>query len=549
MILNKKDKSQNTSRARDQNLDKLLKNEFVEVKSYANSLIKQIKRLSEIGQALSAERNLDKLLEMIVDETRTFTNADAGTLYIKEENVLKFKIIQNDSMKIRMGGTSNNSITFPPVEIKESNVSGYVALKDISVNISDVYNSDLFDFTGPKKFDETNKYRTRSMLVVPMKNHENDVIGVLQLINAKELETNKVIPFSPEYENLTLSLASQAAVAITNVKLIQNMEDVFESFVKVMATAIDEKSPVTSGHIRRVTDLTMIMAKTINAQEKGPFSNIYFNEDKLHELRIAAWMHDIGKITTPVQIVEKGKKLETIFDRVHYISLRFLYLAKSIEVEGLKKKIKILGNEISEASKEKIQKTEKDMKKNIREIMEFREFAIECNEPGEFMDRKKIQKLQELSQLTYIENKNRMPLISQDELMNLSIRKGSITEVERKKMQDHAAITLKMLEQIPFTKKLKNVPFFAGTHHEFMNGKGYPKGLKGDEIPLEGRILAVTDIAEALSAPDRSYKKAMPLQKVHQIMNDMTNRGELDPQLVDLFIKGKVYERFKAEHE
>ncbi len=548
------DNSENPSKANDQrpvfskdkNLYKLLTNVVSDVSAYADNLLNLISKLSAIGQALSAERDLDKLLEMIVDEARQFTHADAGTLYIREGNVLKFKILQNDSMNTRMGGSSENPITFPPVELKESNVSAYVALKDVSVNIPDVYHSDLFDFTGPKQFDKKTKYRTKSMLVVPMKNHENDVIGVLQLINAIDPKTNMVIPFSPSYENLTHSLASQAAVAITNVMLIQGMEDLFSSFVKVMATAIDEKSPVTSGHIKRVAEMTMVMAESINEKKEGAFEKLHFDEDQLHELKTAAWMHDIGKVTTPVQVVEKGKKLETIFDRVNHVSLRFLFLVKSIEAEGLKK-----GLELAEkgAVAEDIQKIKNETEKKMKEIMDAREFIVSCNEPGEFMDDSKIERLNEIAQMTYTENGNQMPLINEDELLNLSIRKGSITEAERKKMQDHAAVTLKMLEQIPFTKKLKNVPPFAGSHHEFINGKGYPKGLKGDEIPVEGRILAVVDIAEALTASDRPYKKAMPLEQVYKILGFMVKDEELDPDLVDFFIKENIYEKFLAKYK
>ncbi len=530
----------------DKNLDILLTNVVSEVKTYAQGLLGLIKKLSQIGTALSAERNLDKLLEMIVEEASEFTNADAGTLYILEDDALKFKIIQNKTLKIKMGGTTNNPIIFPPVKLEESNVSAYVALKDASVNIPDVYHSDLFDFTGPKKFDETSKYRTKSMLVVPMKNHENDVIGVLQLINAKDLKTDEVIPFSIDFEELTHSLSSQAAVAITNAKLIQDMENLFNSFVKVMATAIDEKSPVTAGHIKRVAELTVVMAQTINAQKEGKFANTFFNEDQLHELKIAGWMHDIGKVTTPVQVVEKGKKLQTIFDRVNYIGLRFLFLAKTIETEGLKKKIELMEKG---ASKSEIQKLEKETEEKLQEIRESRKFVMLCNEPGEFMQDEKIERLQSLAKIVYMEDGKQKHLLDENELLNLSIRKGSITDEERKKMQDHAAVTLKMLEQIPFTKKLKNIPLFAGSHHECLNGKGYPKGLKGDEIPFEGKIMAVVDIAEALSASDRPYKSAMPMEQVYKILGFMVKDGELDPALVDLMVKEKVLEHYLAENK
>lgn len=538
-------KDQEVLYSEDKQLNTLLTNVVAEVKNYAGTLLQQIKKLSYIGKALSAERNLDKLLEMILDEARLFTNADAGTLYALEDNVLNFKIIQNDTLKIRMGGTSNKPITFPPVELKESNVSGYVALKSTSVNIPDVYHSDLFDFTGPKKFDKKAKYRTKSMLVVPMKNHENDVIGVLQLINAKDIETGEVIPFSNDYESLTYSLSSQAAVAITNVKLIQDMEHLFSSFVKVMATAIDEKSPVTGGHIKRVADMTMVMAKTVNDQKEGPFADIYFDKDHLYELKTAAWMHDIGKVTTPVQIAEKGNKLEAIFDRIHYLSLKFLYFAKDVEAEGLKKKTELLKKG---APANKIQKLEEETEKKIQEIMDARKFVVLCNEPGEFMDNDKMERLKQVAKMNYPVDGQLVPIINEDELLNLSVRKGSITETERYKMQDHASVTLKMLEQIPFTKKLQNIPRFAGAHHEFINGKGYPKGLKGDEIPIEARMLAILDIMEALTATDRPYKKAMPLAQAYKILGFMVKDGELDGQLVDLLIKNKVYERYLEEY-
>ncbi len=531
----------------DQNLNRLLINVVSEVKGYADTLINQIRQLSDIGIALSSEKNLDKLLEMIVDEARDFAHADAGTLYIIEDDALKFKILQNDSMKTRMGGTSGKPIPFPPVEMKESNVSAYVALKGVSVNIPDVYHSDLFDFTGPKKFDEATGYRTMSMLVSPMKNHEGDVIGVLQLINAKERETDEVISFSVDYENLIHSLASQAAVAFTNAKLIQDMEHLFSSFVKVMATAIDEKSPVTGGHIERVADMTMVMANTINEKKEGCFSDTHFNSDELHQLKTAAWMHDIGKVTTPVNVVEKANKLQTIFDRVHYIELRFHYLIQQMENETLQRKLASMENNVP---KEELEKLDEESKRNLEKLVEMKDFVLHCNKPGEFLENEKLERLEEISKLTYLDaNGVETNYLSEDELKNLSIRKGSITEEERKIMQNHAAVTLKMLSQIPFTKKLKQVPTFAGAHHEFINGKGYPLGLKGDEIPLEARIMAVTDITEALTASDRPYKKAMPLEKVYQILGFMVKDGELDKELVDLLIKEKVYERYLREYK
>ena len=531
----------------DENLNTLLGSVVNEVTVYAERLGGQIKKMSDIGRALSGVHDLNALLEMIVDQARSFTNADAGTLYIVEDESLRFQIVQNDSLKIFMGGKTGETIPFPPVELKESNVSAFVALKGKSVNIPDVYDTDLFDFTGPKKFDQSTGYRSKSMLVVPMKNHDNDVIGVLQLLNATNPVNNEVIAFSQDYENLSESLASQAAVSITNAKLISNMTELFEAFVKVMATAIDEKSPVTGGHIRRVADLTLTMAEVIHNHDEGAFKNRKFSPDQMYELRIAAYMHDIGKVTSPVEIVEKAKKLQTIFDRIHYIRLRMDYIIQKVKLEGQQKKIELLERKADLAL---IKKVELKSEKEIQELEDIRLFINKCNEPGEFLEDETLDKLKEISLRTYLDNEGQQqPFITEDELLNLSIRRGSITDAERKKMQDHAAVTLKMLKQIPFTKKLKNIPSFAGAHHEFINGKGYPLGLKGDEIPFEGKLMAVTDIAEALTASDRPYKKAMPLETVYRILRSMAGNGELDNDMVELFINEEIYKTYQEKHE
>jgi HD-GYP domain-containing protein (c-di-GMP phosphodiesterase class II) len=532
----------------DKNLDRLLVNVVSEVKEYADILISQIHRLSEIGIALSAERNLDKLLEMIVDEARRFTNADGGTLYIKEGNVLVFKILQNDTMKTRMGGTSGNPIPFPPVELKETNVSAYVALKDKSVNIPDVYFSDLFDFTGPRKFDQATGYRTKSMLVVPMKNHDGEIIGVLQFVNAKEQKSGEAIPFSPDYEILSESLASQAAVAITNVKLIQDIEALFESFVQSMATAIDARSPYNVSHTRRVAGLAVSLAETINAANDGFFKDLTLSPEEMNELRIAGWLHDVGKVTTPEWVVNKATKLEKIIDRVEFIKTRFLYIMKSAESEALKKKVEILNN-ADPGSPGKIEEIDKKLKEDLAQLEDDLAFIVKSNSPGEFMEDEKIARLQGIAKNTFMVGEEIKPYLTEDELLNLSIRKGSITDDERKIMNDHVAVTAKMLEAIPFIKKLKNAPAYAAAHHECINGKGYPKGLKGDEIPMQARILALVDFYEALTAQDRPYKKGMPLEKALQVLGFAVKDGHLDKELYDLFIHQKVFEAYEKKFQ
>jgi len=533
----------------DKNLNRLLGNVITEVKGYADILISQIKRLSEIGIALSAERDLDKLIEMIVDEARRFTSADAGTLYIREGSVLKFKILQNDTLKTRMGGTSGNPITLPPVEMKETNVSAYVAIKNVVVNIPDVYDSDLFDFTGPKKFDEATGYRSRSMLVVPMKNHEGDIIGVLQLLNAKEIKTGTVIQFSKDFELLIESLASQAAVAVTNVMLIRDIENLFESFVMSMAAAIDAKSPYNVSHTKRVAGLTLAVAETINAKNDGPFKDVRFSPADLNELRMAGWLHDIGKVTTPEWVVNKGTKLEKIIDRIELIRTRFACIGKTKRISALAKKVELLSSGNNPARSPELERIDKELESELKQLSDDLEFIEKSNKPGEFMEDAKLARLYKIADQAYIEEGVEKPYLDKDELKNLSIRKGSITEEERLIMQDHVSVTAKMLREIPFIKKLKNAPKYASEHHECMNGKGYPKGLKAEELDIRSRILALVDFCEALTAKDRPYKKAMPLEVAFKILSSAANDGHLDKDLYNLFVEEKVFERYEKAFE
>lgn len=528
----------------DKNLNRLLTNVVAEVKDYANILISQIRRLSEIGIALSAEKNLDKLLEMIVDEARRFTNADGGTLYIKEDNTLVFKILQNESMDTSMGGTSGKPIPFPPVEMKESNVSAYVAIKEKSVNIPDVYDSDLFDFTGPRKFDQATGYRSRSMLVVPMKNHEGEIIGVLQLLNARDQKKEEVIPFSPDYVTLTESLASQAAVAITNVKLIQDIENLFESFVQAMAKAIDARSPYNVSHTRRVAGLAVTLGEAMSEKKEGFFKDLIYSPEEINELRLAGWLHDVGKVTTPEWVVNKATKLEKIIDRVELVKTRFHFIQKHVEVEAIKKKVEVLQNGRDPS---KLEAIDRQLEEDLSQLKDDLDFVVRSNSPGEFMEDDKIERIKKIAKNVYLENDEEKPYLTEDEVLNLSIRKGSITDGERQIMNDHVAVTAKMLEEIPFIKKLRNAPAYAAAHHECLNGKGYPKGLKGDEIPTQARILALVDFYEALTAQDRPYKKGMPLAKALQILGFAVKDGHLDKDLYEFFLNEKVYETYEKK--
>lgn len=515
---------------------------------------RHLERLTEIGLALSSERNIDRLFEMIVDEARALTRADAGTLYIVDDagSHLDFVILQNDTMKTRMGGTSGKAITLPPVPLSgadgspnHANVSSHVALTGEFVNIPDVYEAEGFDFTGPRKYDQATGYRSTSMLVLPMKNHEGDIIGVLQLLNALDPETGAVTAFSEEIINLVGALASQAAVALTNTQLIRDLKRLLYSFIQSIASAIDAKSPYTKGHIDRVVKLTMSMAEAVNAQDDGPFAGAHFSEDELEELKLAAWMHDVGKITTPEHVVDKSTKLQTIFDRSEMVGLRFALIEKTLESELLERLIQMAS---SRDSREAMRAVAEDFESRRKELREERDFVLSCNSPGEFMDDAKIERIRGIAAKTFPLNGGQAAYLSADEVRNLTIRKGSLTDEERKIIENHAVVTTSMLEQLPFPKRLARIPVFAGSHHEKLDGTGYPNRLKAEDLPLQARILAVADVFEALTARDRPYKQPMKLSQALKILGFMKKDKHIDPDVFDLFVNTGLHRRY-AEAE
>ncbi len=377
------------------------------------------------------------------------------------------------------------------------------------------------------------------MLVVALQNHENDIIGVLQLLNAQTPHTKEVIPFSEEYVDLVASLASQAAVALTNTQLIQDLQNLLYAFIKSIATAIDEKSPYTGGHINRVVDLTMMIAEKINQTTDGRFKDVFFSQDELEELRLAAWMHDVGKITTPEYVVDKSTKLETIFDRIDLIETRFELIAKTIENDYLQRKIDLLRSATSNAKQ--IEKLNLALIEDLKVLDDELQFIRKSNLPGEFMDDAKIDRIKMLAQKTYQINGVAHPYLTDDEVQNLTIRKGSLTIEERKIIENHALMTLKILDQLPFPRKLTRIPEYASGHHEKLDGSGYPRQLEAKDLPLQARIMAVADIFEALTAKDRPYKEPMKLSQAIKIMGFMKKDQHIDPDILDLFIASNLY--------
>jgi len=497
--------------------------------SAGESIQKRVKKLNKIGIALSSKGDKNNLLEMIVHEAKSLTHADGGTLYIKDGNTLAFKVVQTDSLGIKMGG-STEEITWNPLELfledgtpNKKMVAATCALEDRIVNIPDVYKAEGFSFDGTKAFDTSTGYRSKSMLVVPLRDYEHNVIGVLQLINKKNVLREEVESFNKDDEYTTLSLASQAAVAINNVTLVNDLEKLLEAFLKSIIYAIEKKSSHTAGHIRRMVKLSVMIAEAIK-NDKSYFGEKTFSKDEIKQINIAALMHDIGKLAIPEQIIDKATKLESIFDRIELVLMR-------IELVKKDAKIALLQKEIDESTYQALEK----------ELNGYAKIISKSNVGAEFTPNEHIEIFEELSKKTYAFNENTYTLLSEDEAYNLSVQRGTLTEEERNIINEHAKISVEILNKLPFPKKYKEIPQISGNHHEKINGKGYPQGLKGDEISFEARILAITDIYEALTASDRPYKKANPLSLAMKILYFMAKDGDLDKDIVKFFYKSGLY--------
>ena len=528
------------------------------VKAYITDLEKQISNLASIGLALSKEKDMNKLLEMILLEAKRIANSDGGTLYMmNDDNCLRFEILMTDSLDFHMGGTSGKEIPFYPVKLytddgepNNSMIAAYVGLTGETVNIKDAYKAKGFDFSGTKMFDEKTGYHSQSFLTVPLKNHEDEIIGVLQLLNAQKPKSNTIISFKSDIQTMVEALASQAAVAITNKNLIKDLENLFESFIKLIASAIDAKSPYTGGHCARVPEITMLLANAVQETKDGPFADIAFNEKEMYELKIAAWLHDCGKVATPEFVVDKSTKLETIYDRVHEVETRFGVIKRDVEIKRLKKELKIERNESLslEEKLDKIKALQREYRKTVRILKNDLEFVQESNVGGEFMSGDKKDRVHQIANYRWKPNGKMENFLSEDEIYNLTIPRGTLTPEERKVINDHIVVTINMLEELPYPKHLKNVPEFAGGHHEKLDGTGYPKGLIKDEMTVQARIMAIADIFEALTARDRPYKKGKTLSQAMRILGFMKNDAHIDVDLFDIFVKEKIYLKYAEEY-
>jgi len=519
-----------------------------------DDLLKRLEQLNSIGAALSKERDITRLLENILVAAKTITHADGGTLYRVTEDgqALRFEILRTDSLDITMGGSSGNPINFPNLPLhstddkpNDSMVAAYSAIHNQTVNIVDAYNEPNFDFSGTRKFDARTGYRSQSFLSVPMKDHEGDVIGVLQLINAKDPKSGAVQPFSTADQSLAESLASQAAIAITNRNLMTQLEELFESFINLINLAIDEKSHYTGGHCQRVPALTMMLAEAVNATNAGPLSSFHMDDRDRYELKIAGLLHDCGKVTTPVHVVDKATKLQTLFDRMEMVDTRFEVLKRDREIAALRDQL-AMRQPIDVSAEAKLWT---DCRTQIDALDNDRAFLRVVNQGAEFMKDCDLQRVRDIGTGNVWRNVAGVEsdFLSSDEIENLTIRAGTLTAGERETINYHIVATIKMLEQLPWPKHLKKVPEYAGGHHERMDGKGYPKGLTRDQMSVQARVMGIADIFEALTARDRPYKQGMKLSQAMDIMRKFKQNGHIDPDLFDVFVNEGVYLKYAQQ--
>jgi HD-GYP domain-containing protein (c-di-GMP phosphodiesterase class II) len=511
----------------------------------SDNLLDRLKDLNEIGIALSQQRDLNSLLETILFAAMRITRADAGTLYLHEQQqrILRFEILRNNTLNISMGGTSGEPITFYPIQLYDGTgspnhamVVSHAALSGETVNIPDAYMAEGYDFSGTKKFDAKTGYRSQSFLTVPMRNHDNEVIGVLQLINALDQGNGEIIPFSRDDQQLLESLASQAAIALTNRHLIVQLEELFESFIQLINTAIDDKSPYTGGHCERVPALTMMLAEAVNRTTQGPLKNFVMTDKDRHELKIAGLLHDCGKITTPVHVVDKATKLHTLFDKIHLLDTRFEILKRDAEIAMLRE-IAAAGSDV-----ERIEAARKGYAERMEQLEQDREFLRHCNVGSEAMSAEAQERVHRIAAYRWRDVDGKLGrFLSDDEIENLTIRSGTLTAAERSIINHHIDVTIKMLESLPWPRHLKNVPEYAGGHHERMDGKGYPRGLTRDQMSVQARLMGIADIFEALTAKDRPYKKGKTLTESLTILGKFKLGGHIDPDLFDVFMREKVY--------
>jgi len=541
---------------------------------------KEIHELNQIGAALSAQHDTPALLEMILQKCREITRSDAGSLYLveheeevgepKEEIVdasaaittpptklqpqhegrkrLRFKLAQNDSVHIPFREMT--------MEISERSIAGYVALTGETVNIEDAYRlPPQVPYSINRKFDEDSGYRTKSILAVPMRNQQDEIVGVVQLLNSKRdwnsrLESlaavkDQVVNFGRRQEAIVQSLASQAAVALENSQLYEAIQRLFEGFVRASVIAIEARDPTTSGHSFRVANLTVALAEAVDRADSGPFADLSFTRTEMKEIRYASLLHDFGKVGVREEVLVKAKKLYPA--QLDLIKQRFQFVKRSMEAESLKKKLAYVLEKSRDEYLQKSLEFDTELAGQVKELDEYLQVVLKADEPT-VLPEGSFDSLLNIAARRFLDMDNvEIPLLNTDEVRLLSIRKGSLDDAERLQIESHVVHTYNFLEQIPWTKEIKNIPSIARGHHEKLNGKGYPYKLSAPEIPVQTRIMTISDIFDALSATDRPYKRAVGLDRALQILEFAVKDGEIDPVLFELFKEAKVFEKWKVE--
>ena len=511
----------------------------------------ELHELNKIGVALSAERDINKLLELILLKSREITASDGGSLYLvvrghdedtQTDDKLEFEVAQNDSVV-----TPFKKLAMP---LNEQSIAGYAALTGQTVNVADAYHPPSgAPYKIGRAFDDEWGYRTKSMLVIPMRDHQEKVIGVVQLINKKRdpkavlrpvaLVDEMVVPFTPVDEELVTSLASQAAVAFENTLLIQGIKNLFESFVSAAVTAIEQRDPTTSGHSGRVARLTVGLAETVDALDTPPFRNIRFTRDQLQEIRYASLLHDFGKVGVREKVLIKGKKLYV--GEMLLLRQRFAYIKRTMEAEHLRCKVDQLL--AGQASRELLTEMDQAYQERQEDIDQILRMVLQANEPT-ILEEESFRALMDLPNRSFSDmDGNRQPFLTPNEVSALSIRRGSLSEKERREIESHVSHTYRFLSEIPWTGEYRKVPEIAYAHHEKLDGTGYPRRLQGDGIPVQSRMMTIADIFDALVAWDRPYKKSVPVERALAILGDEAGGGKLDRELLNVFIEAKVYEK------
>ena len=510
---------------------------------------RELQDVAQVGSALSTVRDHSVLLTMILSKARELSRSDAGSLYLLDEvngsKVLRWKLAQNDSIDVE--GFEEKILP-----ITRKSLAGYVAMTGETLVIDDAYDLPAeAEYEINRTFDEKNGYQTKSLLVFPMTNHAGDVIGVLQLINRRRIgapvrltaETvpDNVVAFLDDTVEIMRALASQAAVAVENNLLYESIERLFEGFVTAAVTAIEQRDPTTSGHSFRVADLTVEMARVIDRIDDGQFASVHFTPDQVREIRYASLLHDFGKVGVREQVLVKEKKLYPM--QLDTIRGRFEFVMKSVENDASQRKIDYLLAHGREGYDDFAKRTDEETAETILKLQKDFTFIAQSNEPtvlpeGEF------QYLQQLASRDYPDMRGeRRLLVDPEEARILSIRKGNLDAAERSEIESHVTHTFNFLLKIPWTRDLAKVAEIAYAHHEKLNGRGYPRKLSSNDIPIQSRMMTVSDIYDALTASDRPYKRAVPTERALDILKMEVKDGLLDPNLVDTFIDTKVYER------